>query len=246
MSRSGLFLSALLISAGACTGGTDTGNPLTDLEISNCKQLGAEDAPGHRDALTAAGPRYTGLRCFAARRDGDTLELEAHNFSGGCGVEFDANARVRDRALEVVLTNPSCAVAGCGGCLYDATFTVELVGSDNETIPLIDEPCEAEPENLGAWRVPEPGESSVRCTRFANASLSPPKDGTCGSENMPCRRADGVHCKPAPGETVTECEEGLTCTDVGEYDPRCLKQCESKDDCAVSEAMRCEDGVCVL
>jgi hypothetical protein len=27
-------------------------------------------------------------------------------------------------ALAVVLTNPSCAVAGCGLCLYDAAFSI--------------------------------------------------------------------------------------------------------------------------
>ena len=40
--------------AAACTGGTDTGNPLTDLDISECK------SEGGGQALTAARSALTG------------------------------------------------------------------------------------------------------------------------------------------------------------------------------------------
>ena len=233
---------------GACTGGTDTGNPLTDLDIGGCKAEGATaELSATRSALRVDGARYQGLACFGAQREGERVELDVHNFTGGCHVEWDAAGRVRDRGVDVVLTNPSCAVAACGSCLYDARFTLELPASSgnaaDDEIALIDQPCEGEPITRGMWHVPEDGKSTLVCGFAQGADWHAGKTGTCGQENMPCRKTGGL-CGGA--DAVEDCDDGLTCTTISEFDARCLKGCTTKDDCAVPEAMRCEDGLCVL
>jgi hypothetical protein len=56
--------------AAGCTGGTDTGNPLTDLDISECKSDSEAELAAKRNALTLPGSaRYDGLNCFLAQRE---------------------------------------------------------------------------------------------------------------------------------------------------------------------------------
>jgi hypothetical protein len=237
---------------GACTGGTDTGNPLTDLEIGNCKSDSGDDEDGlaaTRSALRL-DQRADGLTCFHARRGAEQIELTAHSFAGGCHVEWDAAGRARDGRVDIILTNPSCAVSGCGSCLYDASFAVELAALDPgreraDEIDFVDQPCEGDAEVLGTWQVPErEGDSTVACSFARGADWHAGRLGLFGKENWPCG-ANGAERYSDP-ELARSCENGLTCVEVSEHDRRCLRQCESKDDCAVPDAMRCEDGVCVL
>jgi hypothetical protein len=242
--RVGALCSAL--SAASCTGGTDTGNPLTDLDISECKADREQALAAQRSALTPPGTaRYDGLNCYVAERSEDMLELDVYNFSGGCHISWDAKGRERASELDVVLANPSCAVAGCGSCLYDASFSLELGASTGATIELIDQPCKGDSETLGSWDVPErDGARTLRCSFARGADWHAGKLGLCGQENQPCR--DGGLCSGEPGDGASACDEGLRCTEVSEHDSRCVKQCSSDDDCAVPSAMRCEDGLCRL
>jgi hypothetical protein len=230
----------------SCTGGTDTGNPLTDLDISECKADREETLAAQRSALILPdSARYDGLNCYVAQRSEDAVELDVYNFGGGCHIRWDANGRARGDELAIVLTNPSCAVAGCGSCLYDASFSLDLGATARETIELIDQPCEGDAQTLGAWDVPErDGASTLRCSFARGADWHAAKLGLCGQENQPCR--NGGLCSSGPADGASACDRGLSCTQVSEHDSRCLKECSSADDCALPSAMRCEDGVCRL
>jgi len=237
-----------LYAAASCTGGTDTGNPLTDFDISKCKSKSGEALADQRSALTLpAAERYHGLTCYLAERSEDSVALSVYNIAGGCGVDWDAKGRERAGELDVVLTNPSCTVARCGGCVYDAAFSLELGTSTDESVELIEHPCEGDPRTLGAWDVPQgDGATTLHCTFSRAAGEDASKLGLCGQENQPCRVGNGP-CAIDPGAAASACDDGLSCTEVSEHDSRCLKQCSSDDDCAVPGALRCrDDGLCRL
>ena len=246
--RDGLWLCAGVLWLAGCAGGTDTGNPLTDLDIGSCKS--DSDPEGefevHRHALTRSDGRYDGLTCLRAQRDGDVATLAVYNFSSGCHRTFDAEPRDQDGKLAVVLTNPGCLVAGCGSCLYDADFSFELSAPGAAAIALIDQPCSGDEKKLGSWQVPErEGEVTLRCSYAPGLSWHAGRLGLFGAENMPCRMAQTCttpECNPNP----VPCDDGLSCSEIAEGDSRCLKQCTSDNDCAVPEAMRCTEGLCAV
>lgn len=249
--RQAIVLCALALCAGSpsCTAGTDTGNPLTSADVSACKSEALEGSGAAVNALAQAAPenRFDGLFCLRAERGEDDLALDAYNFAGGCHIEWKAEARQRDGGLYIALTNPSCAVAACGSCLYDASFSASLdaLAAGEERIGLVDEPCEGDATELGAFRVPEAaGEVELHCEYARYLEWHAQRTGSFGQENMPCH---GTALDSEAGEpSEPSCEPGLTCVPLSESDQRCLKQCDTKDDCAVPSVMQCNAGLCVL
>ena len=77
--------------------------------------------------------------------------------------------------------------------------------------------------------------------------------GKCGKANMPCNGScgglgndAGLHSDAGAGSEAQACDPGLTCTDVGGGDKRCLADCTSDADCPLPNVMACDEGVCRL
>jgi hypothetical protein len=152
------------------------------------------------------------------------VTIHMHNFSGGCGVYWDgAVEKLGPAAYRLRLTNPSCAIAGCDGCVYDSDFSIDASdGVDPAFVTLeltreqfsCDEPND--PLQSMQWSLPLAAEpSGVRCELLARPQ------GNWGQEFLSC--ADGA------------CAGELACVDMGANDQRCLASCTTTDDCSSSE-----------
>lgn len=221
----------------ACVG-TNTGNPLTS-DISGCKS----EADFESKALTGT-ERYDGLSCMYWERTEQSLHLQALNFRGGCSITWQGAFESISSGPSVLLTNPSCAVAACGSCLYDATFDIDLREisiADNASIPLrSDASCSGDADLINFWSLRGDATEGITCDYALGLDWHAHGRGTCGQTNMPCRRDDGL----CPDDGTGPCDAGLTCTEVGTSNFVCLEQCTTDDDCTASGAMRCSDGLC--
>jgi hypothetical protein len=142
VSRVPLISSLVLgLAAVSCTG-TETTNPLTSFEASDCKGHG--DADASVAALPAAlatvdAGVVESRTCVSYRRgDDDTLAVRLGNFGGPCGgVAWDSGARFDGDTLllQGKNGNPGCLIARCGGCVYDLLFEVNEAPEQDE-LPL--------------------------------------------------------------------------------------------------------------
>jgi hypothetical protein len=236
---------------GCAKSGTDTGNPVW---ISECKSESEEtksssaSEPGRSYAQLTQEELPIGLECLLWETEpSGAVTIHMHNFSGGCGVHWQgAVEKLGPTAYRLRLTNPSCNIAGCGSCVYDSDFSIDVSdawdGVDAASVPLeltreqfsCDEPNE--PLGSTRWSLPlgtEP--SGVRCEwgdLWATAKVAWAEEAG-GQEFLSC------------GELGEPCVAELSCVDTGVSDQRCLASCTTTDDCASSEIAECRDGYCV-
>lgn len=233
------LLASLVTCAVACVG-TNTGNPLTS-DISGCKS----ESDFASKALTGT-ERYDGLSCMHWERTEDSLHLEALNFRGGCSITWQGTFEPISSGPSVLLTNPSCAVAACGSCLYDATFDIDLRETsiaDDASLPLrSDASCSGDADLIDFWSLRSNASEGITCDYAQGLDWHAGRLGTCGQTNMPCRRDDGLCADDGQGP----CDAGLTCTEVSTSNFVCLEQCTTDDDCAAPDVMSCNDGLCQL
>lgn len=264
-SRPVALAATLVLTLPMCTqNGTETDNPLIDFEASACKTdavallssslaHSVHSAPPVHQGLARSGlvedaSRYRGLHCVAwqAREDG-TLALEILNFGGGCGVEWEAGrARVSEDEVALTLRNALCAVAGCGGCIYDFAFEVEGVDVTRSlTLRLDTDDCE---------RVTEAERLTLPLDEQAEGMVCREQASLVGLQLV----CDGPHLPPCADRGVPECGPGacgddpsLRCVEgaldrgaIGSY-PLCLTRCEVDGDCGL-ELDTCRDGLCRL
>ena len=237
----------------ACAGGTETGNPgkdgtLVAFDASACKEEAPVESGRSQEALVTAS-EYDGLRCVEWDKGGDgELTVRLLNVNGGCSVPWKGEAGVRDDGtLELRLVNPMCAVALCGWCIYDFTFTlrgapapaelpievgqVACPGKEPEWDPVIVLPADA-------------GDSGVLC-RYANQFAYDQQLGEqdrCGSKFGTCGDAGGF-CNSGTGPTA--CRDNLVCTAADDAN-RCLEPCTTDADCSPQAVSACIDGICRL
>ncbi len=232
-------LAAFVTCAVACVG-TNTGNPLSG-EVSQCKS----DSDFESKALTGAD-RYDGLSCMYWERSDDNLHLQALNFRGGCSITWQGAFERISSGPSVLLTNPSCAVAACGSCLYDATFDIDLREAsvaDDAEIPLrSDASCSGDADLIDVWTLEPDASQGITCQHAQGLDWHANRLGTCGQANMPCRQDDGLCADNGEGP----CDADLTCTDVGGSSFVCLQQCTRDEDCIASDVMTCDEGLCRL
>lgn len=192
---------------------------------------------------------YDGFECLRWQRDGEHLLFDAYNFEGGCHVNWRGDAeRTGQGKLQLVLSNPSCILAGCGSCLYDASFDIDLATTpldDSAKVPLIQAPCEGDRSTVGSWQLQAGDDDGISCKYARGLDWHASRLNDCGKMNMPCR-GNGL-CGSRPGGPAPEpCDEGLTCTPVGDAGSMCLKNCASSDECPLSDVLECRDDVCQL
>ena len=235
---------AFLATASSCVGsGTETDNPaspLKDFSSSECKNK--ELAPGQQALIAESA--VAGLTCVEWERGAEgALALKVHNLGLPCGDTYLGKAGFSsDGALELSVYQDTCLVAKCGTCLFD--FSYQLQGIDSERaleLRVGSAVCDSEPtiyRDELALPIDEQ-DSGVVCRALERDYLSwyASGRGTCGSLNMPCGSPD---CRSAD---QTSCDEGLTCSELGSGDSRCLPDCASDDDC-LAGATTCIDGVC--
>lgn len=242
----------------ACTG-TDTGNPplVTDFTNTGCKSSmsGALTQKGVKGDLAWSedDAAYQGLHCFLWERlDERTLRIDLTNYESGCHTDkgWVPRAEVRDDGtLELVLDDHDCSAASCGWCIYDLSFTVELDDSTVDRQVRLSQAGCGEENRLGrSASLPLSSQDRGAVCGYAHyyalqqALLS---TGAAPTAHFPCGEVPGLDPQ------ASECQEGLSCTDVGEQapsvfagGPRCIPVCETDADC---DALgRCEDGTCRL
>jgi hypothetical protein len=237
--RAWVFLGMVmaLVSCGK-SGGTETDNPaspLKDFTGSACKNERAEPS---QQALTLASA-LDGLQCVEwAKGDAGALTIGLHNFPATCASGYDGAAVLaEDGALELSEQTEVCSK--CGSCVFD--FSYDLVGiSDEEplTLRLSRPTCgSTTPSFDDELTLPiDEQPTGLVCRYVERTALEwyASGQGSCGGVNMPCMNCRGQE---------TTCESGTTCTEVESNDSRCLKNCESDDDC-VAGATTCVTGVC--
>jgi hypothetical protein len=238
----------------ACAGGTETDNPgkdgnLVAFDASACKKEAPVESGRSQEALVTTSD-YDGLRCVEWEKQSDgELTVRLLNVNGGCSVPWKGEAVVRDDgSLELRLVNPTCAVAHCGWCIYDFSFTlrgappaaglpvevgqVACPGTDPEWDPVIVLPDDA-------------GDSGILC-RYANQfayDQQLAEQGRCGSKFGTCGDQAGF-CTTS-GTGPTPCSDGLVCAATDDT-TRCLEPCTTDADCSPRAVSACVDGICRL
>ena len=249
-SRAGV---AVLGTVVACEGGTETDNPgkgetLVSFEASACKKDAEVQSGQSQEALVTAS-EYDGLRCVEwEKQRGGELTIRLLNVNAGCSIPWNGEASVRDDGtVELRLVNTACAVALCGWCIYDFSFTlkgaappaglpievgqVACLGGAPEWEPVIVLPDDA----------PDSGILCRYANQFAYDQLLGEQD-RCGSKFGTCGNQGGF-CAPTGGTTT--CRDDLVCVPADEAS-RCLEPCRSDDDCTPRAVSACVDGVCRL
>ena len=246
---------AVLGTVVACAGGTETGNPgkgdtLVTFDASACKKEQASQSGKSQEALVTASD-YDGLRCVEWEKQSDgELTVRLLNVNGGCGVKWKGEAGVRDDGtLELELVNSMCAVAKCGWCIYDFTFTLKSAPPPaGLPIQVGDVAC---PGDAPEWEplivLPDDAADSGILCRYANQYAYDQQlgeQGLCGSKFGTCGPQGGF-CAPPTGDPTIVCRDNLVCAPADEAN-RCLEPCHSDDDCSPQAVSACVDGVCRL
>jgi hypothetical protein len=248
LARASLWASGAVV---ACAGGTETDNPRKDgdlvaFDASACKTHPAEKSGQSSEALVVAS-EFDGLSCLEWETQSDgVVTFRVLNLNGGCSVPWTGDAVVEaDGSLVLLLTNPMCAVAACGWCLYDFQFDVRNVPPVSGLpvrIGTIACPGEA-PSFDNELTLPEDaGAAGILCrytNQYAYDQLLGEQD-RCGSQYGTCGQAGGF-C----GSEPTKCRDDLVCVAADEAE-RCLRPCSSNDDCSPRDVSACVDGICRL
>jgi hypothetical protein len=236
----------------ACTG-TDTGNPpVIDFGNSGChdQTYAAASALQSLDK-SVPDPLYKGLTCLTWQHvDPQTLRIDLTNYESGCGTDdgWTPLAKLReDGGLDLVLQDDDCSQAGCGWCIYDLSFTVQL------DRPLRDGDVRVYQQGCGD-EAARPKQATLALSSLASGAVCNYSNGNAlfwrghdeGGSRMPCLT------NPDAQQTRIDCQPGLVCTDLGESNPieaanagtRCLPSCNSDADCG--ELTSCQQGVCKL
>lgn len=234
------IVGAVLASVVSCAGGTETGNPATlkGFTASGCKSRPPEAG---QQALVRASDAE-GLQCVEWSRDaGGSLTLRLLNFPEPCGDQYLGAAGVTKAGeLELSVYKDSCGVLRCGTCVFD--FDFQLSGID-ATAPLDlrtgTANCKSDPTTWDdtVTLAVDQADSGVLCRYLERSALEQygRGRGTCGQLDMPCGDCGGLDTQ--------SCGDGLTCTEIGAGDSRCLAPCASDSDCA-GGLTTCQDGLC--
>jgi hypothetical protein len=225
------------LTVGACAGGTETDNPasvLTDFASSECK------TPEAGASAITLGSEVDGLTCVEwERQTSGALSVRLFNFSAGCANEYLGRAGWGDDgALELAVYTDSCTALRCGACLYDFAYELSGIAADAPlALRLGRAQCESE-GTLFDQELTLPldeQESGIVCKQTGSSALKSyaRSQGSCGERNMPCGDCE---------LSQSACQSGLTCTEVGADDARCLAGCERDADCLAN--LTCQEGVC--
>ncbi len=198
----------------------------------------------HRSQLSSLSEIPVWLECLEWDYREGIFDYQLANFRGGCAVEWTGGGEItNDGGILVELQNESCAVAGCGSCLYDLRSNGQLETDalkERMTFDLIRRDCEGEATLESSWSLPIAEEP----------------------RGLLCREADRWGAEKSANNTESDvkielyapCDAG---TDEG-FEPRtcadnftciaghCVPSCESDDDCPLSGALTCQDGYCQL
>jgi hypothetical protein len=248
----------------ACEG-TETQNPSASLNAfqdSGCKkETAVKSTTGVRasDSLAAITELFSstnysaetsGLKCFAwERTDGNRLKLDLYNFEAACGAEWTGRATVDpNTGLNLTVSNPECLIAKCGLCIYDWSFDVSGIDT-NEALPvhLAVDTCPGK-QDLKTYStlLPIHERSSGILCNYADfnalgwqaAALS-----ECGTLGMPCQGTS--MCSQTPASTDTTCQNDLVCTTNGtDNESICAKPCSKDEDCGTLGVQKCASGLC--
>ena len=250
-----------------CNGGTEGDNPFSGpVDASPCKgdaeyadylarangrlaPFGSERSTNfdvNEQALVAQREMPIGLECVEWEYSGESLQLVVSNFTSGCAIEWEGETRlVAPGEIVMTLRNPSCEVARCGSCAYDARSEVngpraDLLGLDGETrrVTLEVRDCNGEPSDSISWQLGPNSERGIRCEPvdgwawlYGKSSSSDLFDETQLNLYAVCGEAEGA----------VECTEDRSCN--GGY---CVPACSATEDCPLGGALTCQDGACLL
>lgn len=227
----------------ACVG-TDTGNPVVDTRISECKSGGSHsDAVLQALTLPNASASYDGFECYRWERNEERVRFDVYNFNGGCAIMWTSTAAQSDAShLDFTLHVPRCTFAGCGSCLYDATFEVDTVKSplvDDAKVRLFQDNCSDHADMLGRWEL-QAGDtaSGIQCSYAKDLIWNDNRSGRSGMLHATCRGSDE--------DSASACDEGLACTKLKDRESMCLQKCTTTDDCPLQDILECRDEVCQL
>ncbi len=256
--RSVLGMSSLLLITCA---GTEADNPVAEpVDTTPCKSeaeyFTAPETSGTfstlRQALTGAEQVPVWLECVEWELQQDQrLSLQVFNFRGGCAIAWEGGVRITDAGeavIELENTNPGCAVAGCGNCIYDVRGSVALSEAQtNGSLPFSLErlPCNGSNGRSSDWTLPLSTEPTGMSCR-----LSDPY-GAASAYYNGAGRDDQLYTEcVAAGETpgagsfdvvVEDCGPDLSCVEG-----RCLPECTDDSDCPLGGALTCQTGYCRL
>jgi hypothetical protein len=228
----------------ACTG-TDVGNP---------PRGGlAPDSTKGVEPISAWQPDpavYSGLSCLLWERDGGMLRVRVTNLQTGCEVHrvWKPRAVLSGDKLDLFLDNPECIVAGCGSCIYDLAFDVELGDAQQEApellLRLLDSDCGSAGERNVFYKLSLPIGAQQR---GASCDYTFSTSSAFSAFIFKLARPDSprVPCGVWGTADRSTCQTGA-CTDVDPSSQLCLPTCSSDAECAPSDVTACVAGVCQL
>lgn len=250
-----LLACLLVLAAIAACGGSGTDaprSPVISFSSSACKKEAAAKMAALRtfDLMAIEDEAgLDGLRCVAWKRVGASeMKLDLFNFDGACGATWLGDAAVAaDGTLELHIDNPSCVVAKCGSCLYDWSFDVAGVPSDQPTTLAIAMNACPDTQAPVVTTVTLGAEAQGIVCGFAyyGALQAEAVDlGTCGQIGMPCTGA--YLCGTGSPSTTGTCAAGLACGDDGRSATEllCLVPCTTAADCPRTDVWSCQSGLC--
>jgi len=259
---------ALTLIQPSCTG-TEADNPFTDpattslckgednyVPLANKRELQgltqdslegvfrAEPAPPPPSNLSSLSEVPVWLECIEWDLSEGIFDYQVANFRGGCAVDWSGGGEVTsDGNVSVELQNKSCAVAGCGNCLYDLRSNGQLEvpePNDTMTFDLIRTDCKGEVTVEGSWTLP--------IAETPHGILCRDSD-RWGAESAAGNATRGVEVELyAPCDDGSDADlEGRTCADgLNCITGKCVPSCAVDEDCPLSGAFTCQDGSCQL
>jgi len=237
-----IIIGAFVVMAASCagTGGTETDNPATlaDFSSSACKSRAPD--PGSQAVVLESDAQ--GLQCVEWAKNGaGSLSIRLLNFPEACGDDYQGTAATAaDGTLELAVHKATCDVFRCGTCVFDFGYALSNVDTTRPlSVHLGAAICASEPTTFSdEVTLPvEQQDNGVVCRYLERGPIEQygRGRGTCGERNMPCGTCNG--------SDNLSCASGLTCTELGNNDTRCLESCMTDADCT-GGLTTCQDGLC--
>lgn len=256
----------------ATCAGTEAGNPVVEpAEVTPCKSGNSYMAAAHGNipaphADVAAAPRRAfsslnqalssgerlpvWLECVQWELEQDALSLHVSNFRGGCAIAWEGTTYASDTGeirMDLENTNPECAVASCGNCIYDAQGQVKLRPEQAQgdlAFSLRRLPCNDANGLETDWTLPLQSHSAgIVCgpaDLWGAAAAHAAGAGRDDELYTPCVEPGGTPDSNRLGE-VEACGAGLSCVEG-----RCLPACTEDSECPLDGALVCRAGFCRL
>jgi hypothetical protein len=230
-------------------GPSEASPPPVLFSSSPCKKSAAAStatAPGVSLKVIDNQAGLEGLQCIAWQRGSTDVQIDLFNYDGACGASWTGSGVLADGRVKLSVDNLSCAVASCGICLYDWSFTLLSAIPANQTVP-VSVQVSACPGSSTASSSTAIGadKAGIHCALASYGALAwqASAKNQCGKAGMPC--VGSSLCGSGSPSSTGTCDAGLVCdSSAAANEPRCLVSCQQDADCPRTDVWTCASGLC--